>query len=73
MHKYSKIQIYYFSGTGNAYNIAKWFAAKSNEKGISTTIINIAGIEEFPIEKPSENNRLFNVPNQGILITSGND
>ena len=56
MQKYSKIQIYYFSGTGNAFNIAKWFAAKSNEKGISATIINIADIEEFPVEKPSDNN-----------------
>jgi len=43
--KYTKLQIYYFSGTGNAKFAAKEIAELSKQKGLNTKVINIAGDE----------------------------
>jgi ferredoxin len=55
MQKYSKILIYYFSGTGNAYNIVKWLAARFSEKSQVISIINIAETDENHVVKLSDN------------------
>ncbi len=41
MIKYKKIQIYYFSGTGNAEFAAKKIAELSGKKGVNSKVINI--------------------------------
>ena len=55
MTSYQKIIIYYFSGTGNSGNVAKWVADTANKYNIQTTIYNIANIDRLAIEAPPEN------------------
>jgi len=52
MTHYSKFLIYYFSGTGNSANVAKWIAATAGEKGIASELINIAHIDRLNIPIP---------------------
>jgi Pyruvate/2-oxoacid:ferredoxin oxidoreductase delta subunit len=47
---YSRLIIYYFSGTGNAKNAAQWIIDKAKEKGLKTQLINIDRFES--IENP---------------------
>jgi len=49
---YQKIQIYYFSGTGNSGNIAVWLSQYAEENNIESQIINIARIDRLSIEAP---------------------
>jgi flavodoxin len=44
--------IYYFSGTGNARNVAQWFAGAAAEKDIPAETIDIAKIDRKKIESP---------------------
>lgn len=55
--KYKKIQIYYFSGTGNAEFAANEIAYLSKQKGLKTKVINIA-----------ENDLCFSEINNDTLI-----
>ena len=43
--KYDKLIIYFFSGTGNAKNAAKWILKVAEEKGLQTELINIDRFE----------------------------
>jgi ferredoxin len=43
----SKIIIYYFSGTGNAKQVAKWFCQFATEKEIDCELVNIEEIREI--------------------------
>ncbi len=43
--------IYFFSGTGNARNVAKWFAGVAQERGIPCETVNIANTDRPP-DKP---------------------
>ncbi len=52
MLPFSKLQIYYFSGTGNSANVARWVANVAKEKGIITTLINIADCNRLHIPLP---------------------
>ena len=47
---YDKLIIYYFSGTGNAKNAARWIIQAAKQEGIETQIVNIDRFES--IEKP---------------------
>lgn len=49
MSFYQKLIIYYFSGTGNSANVARWIAEKSLEKGIPCEIVNIAHVDRLHI------------------------
>lgn len=49
MQPYSKLIIYYFSGTGNSANVARWIAEKSLEKGIPCEIVNISNVDRLHI------------------------
>lgn len=44
--------IYYFTGTGNAKNVAHWVKGVASEKKITYEITNIATIESLPIDAP---------------------
>jgi ferredoxin len=44
------IKIYYFSGTGNAKNIAVWFAEIAVKKGVDVQLYNIANIGQCATE-----------------------
>jgi len=50
--KYTKCIIYYFTGTGNAKNVALWFSHVASENNIETRLYNIALIDRLHIEKP---------------------
>jgi len=52
---YRKVILYYFSGTGNARNVAHWTAKVAGEKGMECRIINIAEIDRLVIPKPDDN------------------
>ena len=52
MKVYPKIQVYYFSGTGNSANVARWVSTIAKENSIEFQLIKIADIEKFPIEPP---------------------
>jgi ferredoxin len=55
MRSYTKAIIYYFTGTGNALNVASWFKNVADERNIECTLVNIAEIDSYPIEAPPEN------------------
>ena len=54
MAQYSKLLIYYFSGTGNSVNVAHWVAQVASEKGIVTEAVNIAHTDRLNIQVPDE-------------------
>ncbi len=49
---YQKIQIYFFSGTGNSGNVAVWLTQVAKDMNIESQIINIAKIDRHSIEPP---------------------
>lgn len=49
---YKKIFIYYFSGTGNSRNVAKWVSSVSQEYQIESQTMNIAQIDRKAIKAP---------------------
>jgi len=49
MTKISKLKIFYFSGTGNAKQIALWVAECAEEKGIVSEICNISTVKSLEI------------------------
>jgi len=49
--KYKQVLIYYFSGTGNAKNAAKWIAETADESGIESKLINIEHCKPIEIQK----------------------
>ena len=52
---FQKLKIYYFSGTGNAANVAKWFADEAGNLGLENEIVNIADLRGKVINRESEN------------------
>ena len=51
---YSKLIIYYFSGTGNSANVTQWIAKIATEKGIAVEVFNIAQIDRLHIPVPPD-------------------
>jgi len=49
---YKKIIIYYFSGTGNSRNVAKWIASVSQEYQVECQPVNIAQIDREALKAP---------------------
>lgn len=67
MTQYSKLLIYYFSGTGNSANVAHWVAHVANEKGVSTETVNIAHIDRLNIQVHDESTLIaFSSPVHGF-------
>jgi Pyruvate/2-oxoacid:ferredoxin oxidoreductase delta subunit/flavodoxin len=54
MKPYNKLVIYYFSGTGNARNVASWISEAAAKYDIEYTLINIGIINRLKIDPPSE-------------------
>jgi len=54
MLHYNNIVIYFFSGTGNSKNVAKWLEEYATSEKISTTVIDIAKTERHNIQPPPE-------------------
>ena len=52
MKAYSKIEIYYFSGTGNSQNVALWISNAARDNGVEAEILNIAQIDRLNINQP---------------------
>lgn len=52
MVTYPKLVVYYFSGTGNSENVAKWMADIAKEKGTKVSLINIAKTDRLAISSP---------------------
>lgn len=49
---FKKVCIYYFSGTGNARNVAMWLTHVAKENAIESEVNNIAQIDLFTMEPP---------------------
>ncbi len=49
---FKALKIYYFSGTGNAANVAKWFSEEAEAGGVDSEVINISSVkrEDLRIE-----------------------
>ena len=43
--KYNNLVVYYFSGTGNSKNVARWLADVAEELGLGATLISIADVD----------------------------
>jgi len=54
MTSYPKLVIYYFSGTGNSENVARWMSEIAREKGMEASLNNIAKTERRHIETPEQ-------------------
>jgi len=52
MNAYQKLVVYYFSGTGNSENVARWMADVAKEKGMEVSLINIGKTARRGIEPP---------------------
>lgn len=48
----NKLQLYYFSGTGNARQVAQWVAETASGQGINTDISSIVGLKSPPPPEP---------------------
>ncbi|MFZ4401390.1 MAG: hypothetical protein ACOYO1_15250 [Bacteroidales bacterium] len=49
---YKKIIIYYFSGTGNSRNVAKWMTSVSKKYQVESQTVNIALIDSKALTAP---------------------
>lgn len=52
MSDYSKIIIYYFSGTGNSAKVCEWISSLAHQKQINAEQINIGKTDRLHIKKP---------------------
>lgn len=52
MPNFKKLVVYYFSGTGNSENVARWMADIAKEKGTKVSLINIAKTDRLTISSP---------------------
>lgn len=50
MENYKRVKIYYFTGTGNALNVARWFQHVAIERSIECVVTNITEIESLEAE-----------------------
>jgi Pyruvate/2-oxoacid:ferredoxin oxidoreductase delta subunit/flavodoxin len=55
MESYQKVVIYYFSGTGNSHNVARWVAESAGKLSIAAHVYNIAHIDRNHIIPPDKN------------------
>ncbi len=56
-HHFSMVKIYYFSGTGNAANVARWFSEVAISKNIESEVVNIAKVSKEEIK--GEDNKML--------------
>lgn len=52
---YSQLVVYYFSGTGNSENVARWLGDAAREKGMEVNLRNIAKTDRLDIPTPEPN------------------
>lgn len=50
--KYSSLIVYYFSGTGNARNVAAWLCEAATKKHMPGRMVNIADVDRRHVETP---------------------
>lgn len=51
MEKYSNVIIYYFTGTGNALNVARWFEISAGEMNVECQKVNVSEIDSYSLEQ----------------------
>jgi len=67
--KYNNLIIYYFSGTGNAKNAAKWILKLAEENGLTGRLINIDRFEKVELPDVSEKTLIgFCSPTHGFNL-----
>lgn len=59
MHTITQVIIFYFSGTGNAKQIATWFAEFADKKGLDCTLVNIQNIDTKTITSYTTSDKLL--------------
>ncbi len=63
----SHLVIYYFSGTGNARNVARWFSETASKRSIPNETIDIANIDRKNIQPPPDGSLIgFVSPTHGF-------
>ena len=55
MNTYSELVIFYFSGTGNAKQVAEWFSEFAVKRNIASRIYDISKIETGTLEQITKN------------------
>ena len=64
---FSRLVIYYFSGTGNAKQVASWIIKNANEAGVETHLVNIRKDKEINIQKITKDTLIgFCYPTHGF-------
>lgn len=53
MNVYPKLSVYYFSGTGNSENVAKWLAESARERAMEVSLVNIGKTDRLHIAQPA--------------------
>lgn len=67
MEAYSKVKIYFFSGTGNSRNVALWFKNVAQNKNVECEVVNIVHTDINNIEKNDDNTLIvFTSPVHGF-------
>lgn len=62
-----QLNLYYFSGTGNARNVAGWISEVAVQRGMQSNLINIAETDRKHIQQPPENSMVgFVSPTHGF-------
>ncbi|MBP1677241.1 MAG: yjjW [Bacteroidetes bacterium] len=54
MPAYPKLIVYYFSGTGNSANVARWISDAGLAMGMQTDVVNIAHVKRLNIPVPDD-------------------
>ncbi|MBI9039092.1 MAG: EFR1 family ferrodoxin [Bacteroidales bacterium] len=68
--KYDKLIVYYFSGTGNAKNAAKWIAQFATNNGISSIVVSIDNKPLIEIQDESKKTLIgFCFPTHGFNVS----
>ena len=61
------LDIYYFSGTGNAHNVASWMIHEAELFGLSSRLIDISGVDSKDVISPAKNTLIgFISPTHGF-------
>jgi len=56
---YSKLIVYFFSGTGNSRNVGFWLSAEAKRMNMDVTLVNIAGTGSLRMEEVPDKNALI--------------
>ena len=67
MNPYQNLFIYFFSGTGNAFSVARWIKENVEKENINITLISIEKLDNFKQQQPNDKSLIaFAYPTHGF-------